>query len=106
MSPDSSDDRFEDRSIESPTDAKAADAGARVAARRPSAKRSSTRRSSKTGAKAERSAPDDAGERLREHAADILAATRKRIVEQPVQAVLVAAAAGAFAALLLGAARR
>lgn len=49
---------------------------------------------------------DDAGERLRENTAQILAATRERIVERPLQAVLVAAAAGAFAAWLLGAGRR
>lgn len=49
---------------------------------------------------------DDPGERLREHAAEMIAATRERIVEKPLQAVLVAAAAGAFVALLLGAARR
>lgn len=51
----------------------------------------------------------DAGEpndRLREHAAEVIAATRERIVERPLQAVLIAAAAGAFAALLLGAGRR
>jgi ElaB/YqjD/DUF883 family membrane-anchored ribosome-binding protein len=46
------------------------------------------------------------GDRLREHAADVLAATRERIIERPLQAVLIAAAAGAFAALLLGAGRR
>jgi ElaB/YqjD/DUF883 family membrane-anchored ribosome-binding protein len=62
------------------------------------------------GATAERAPPaqseDDSGERLREHAAEVLAATRARIVEKPLQAVLVAAAAGAFVALLLGAAKR
>ena len=51
----------------------------------------------------EASEPND---RLREHAADVLAATRERIVERPLQAVLIAAAAGAFAALLLGVGRR
>jgi len=107
MSPDFSDDHFEDRSSESPADAKTADAEARVASRRrPSAKGSSTRRRGKAGVKVEEPAPDDPGERLREHAADVLAATRERIVERPLQAMLVAAAAGAFAALLLGATRR
>ena len=45
-------------------------------------------------------------DRMRAHAAEIIAATRERIIEQPLQAVLIAAAAGAFAALLLGAGRR
>ena len=107
MSPDFSDDRFEDRSSESPAAAKTPDAEARIASRRrPSATRSSTRRRGKAGAKVEEPARDDAGERLREHAADVLAATRERIVERPLQAVLAAAAAGAFVALLLGAGRR
>lgn len=48
----------------------------------------------------------DPEDRLREHASELLAATRERIVERPLQAVLIAAAAGAFAALLLGAGRR
>jgi ElaB/YqjD/DUF883 family membrane-anchored ribosome-binding protein len=60
----------------------------------------------KTSAESDTSAPDDSSERLREQAAEIIAATRERIVEKPLQAVLVAAAAGAFVALLLGAARR
>ena len=107
MSPDSSDDRFEDRPHETRADAKTPDAQPRVASRsRPSANRSSTRRRDKAGAKVEEPGRDEAGEYLREHAADVLAATRKRIVERPVQAVLVAAAAGAFVALLLGAGRR
>jgi len=107
MSPDISDDSFEDRSSEPPADAKTADAEARVASRRrPSTARSSTRQRGKASVKIEEPAPDDAGERVREHAADTLAAMRERIVERPLQAVLVAAAAGAFVALLLGATRR
>jgi len=54
------------------------------------------------------SAPDaaDVRERLRDGTAEALAATREHIVANPVQAVLIAAAAGAVAALLLGIGRR
>lgn len=107
MSPDSSDDRFEDRARETPADAATPGAGARPASRRrPSATRSTAHRRGKAGAKDEEPAHDEAGERRREHAADVLAAAREHIVEHPLQAMLVAAAAGAFVALLLGAGRR
>ena len=59
-----------------------------------------------SSARSEPPPEDDEGEGFREHAADVLAATRERIVEKPLQAVFVAAAAGAFVALLLGAGRR
>ncbi|MFT3791429.1 MAG: hypothetical protein QM741_10185 [Rudaea sp.] len=101
MSSDTTDDRSEDRAPEP-------DNAERVSASRPASRRgaSKTRRPQRASRRKSEAAPDDPGERLREQAAEIFAATRQRIVERPVQAVLVAAAAGAFAALLLGAARR
>jgi len=74
----------------------------RGARKKPSSRRD-RKKAASSNPHADASEPND---RLREHAADVLAATRERIVERPLQAVLIAAAAGAFAALLLGAGRR
>ncbi|HST27141.1 MAG TPA: hypothetical protein VLK26_02090 [Rudaea sp.] len=48
----------------------------------------------------------DSGERLRDGTAQVLAQARERIVANPGRAVLIGAAVGAFAALLLGRGRR
>lgn len=105
MSSDPSDETLEERAAE------AGDDNASETVRKTTARRSRkpTRAKSahkSTSARSEPQPEDDAGEGFREHAADVLAATRERIVEKPLQAVLVAAAAGAFVALLLGAGRR
>jgi ElaB/YqjD/DUF883 family membrane-anchored ribosome-binding protein len=106
MSSDPSAETLEERAVHADDDATPGAAARKATARRrPKPARSKSARKSAS----ERSAPppeDDSGEGFREHAADALAAARERIVEKPLQAVLVAAAAGAFVALLLGAGRR
>ena len=82
------------------------DAPRRTRHRKTGKKRSAGRSQKNAAASSDASVGDDIDDRFGEHAAQILAATRERIVERPLQAVLVAAAAGAFAALLLGAGRR
>lgn len=111
MSSTPSDDRSENSAGGAPDDIFAAagvDADAPRArrsrgARKKPASRHDRKKPPSSSPRAEAEEPND---RLREHAADVLAATRERIVERPLQAVLIAAAAGAFAALLLGVGRR
>lgn len=82
------------------------DAPRRTRPRQASKKRPSGRGHKNTAALPDPPPDDDTDDRFREQAAQILAATRDRIVERPLQAVLLAAAVGAFTALLLGAGRR
>ncbi|MBR0345892.1 MAG: hypothetical protein IJI03_11605 [Rudaea sp.] len=106
MSSDPSDETLEERTAQTGDDVNADETVRKTTTRRT---RKPTRAKSahkSTSARSEPPPEDDAGEGFREHAADVLAATRERIVEKPLQAVLVAAAAGAFVALLLGAGRR
>lgn len=116
MASDPSDDRIEERARHAqhsanadPGDATASADGAAKTARRGARPAHRPKPAAKRVERSEAAAhpeADDPGERLREQAAEVLAATRERIVERPLQAVLVAAAAGAAFALLFGAARR
>ena len=104
MPSDPSDTLLEARVVHAGDDA---DETAAKPGRRHTRKPSGPKSARKSGAESDTSASDDdASERLRAQVVEMIAATRERIVEKPLQAVLVAAAAGAFVAFLLGAARR
>jgi ElaB/YqjD/DUF883 family membrane-anchored ribosome-binding protein len=117
MSPDTSDDRLAENAHrasaepqlenEKAGNTEKGDDVPRTRSRRrvPKAQRAGKQREN-AGVQARHLAPDDPGERLRAPVSELLAATREHIVEKPLQAVLVAVAAGAFAAMLLGAGRR